>query len=398
MRDYLKVARWEIKKNITTKMFLIMTFIFPLFILLIGGVAGYFGSQDSARGISIGIIDKTEVLFSEVENNLNQMDSKAVKIALNREDEIEKIIHERDLDGILIIPENVFSGNEAYFYAQDLQNIGKNQIQYALNTPVINKRLKMADLPASEVLNLTKEVDIKPRFFKEEGGVMGMIMPMGLAMFMVLASIFSGSALMQGIIKEKNNRVVESLFSSISAKSLMYGKILGYGVLGLLQIVLWIAAGLVAGIYFFDFSLQPLLKIKSLYMLIYFILGFTMVAGLNAVAGASSRGSQSGSNTSMSNYIAVIPAVPLWFMAILVNNPDGIFAKVLTYIPFFTPTTMLLRMGISSPDIIEIWGTLLLILVFDIIIVKLAGKVFRIGMLMYGKDISIGEIIKWSRM
>ena len=401
MNDSIKVAKWEIKKNLQNKMFIIMTLVFPLFILLIGGIAGYFGAQSSSsQDMSLGVIDHTDIIYSELESNLESTRYEVELLDSVDKSNLKKVLDENELDGILEIPESIFKDNKVIVYYQDLQGMNTDLIEYSLSSVVINKRLRDSGYPTDEVLKLTRNVNFVPRSVAAEEdasvgqGIATMFMPFALAMFMVLASIFSGSALMQSIMKEKSNRIVEILFSSVSSNSLMYGKILGYGTLGLCQIILWATAGLFAATQFFDLSLKPLLEIKTLYMVIYFVLGFLLVSGLNAIAGAATRKSQSGTNTSMSNYIAIIPVVPLWLTAIIVNNPDGVFSKVLSYFPFFTPTTMLLRLGFMSPELWEVILTLAILIITDILLIKLASKAFRTGMLMYGKKITIGEILK----
>jgi ABC-2 type transport system permease protein len=131
-------------------------------------------------------------------------------------------------------------------------------------------------------------------------------------------------------------------------------------------------------------------------MLIYFLLGFIIISAMNAIAGASSKDLQS-SGQSMSGLIVIIPIVPIWFSSVLIQNPSGMLARILSYIPFFTPTTMLVRLGVSSPPLWEIILTMSILAITGFILIKLASKIFRVGMLMYGKNMSLKEILKWSR-
>ncbi len=86
--------------------------------------------------------------------------------------------------------------------------------------------------------------------------------------------------------------------------------------------------------------------------------------------------------------------VPLWFVGAIMQNPHGLLSKVFSYIPFFSPTTMLFRLGISSPSWMEIIATLIIIIITNYLFIRLASKIFRLGMLMYGKNISIKEMVK----
>ena len=397
MNKIFKVAKWEIKKNITNKTFLFMTFIFPILILLIGGLAGYFGSQGSSQGMNFAVIDQSDSIYPILERQLQSTDHEVARLKnLENKEQMKKILDEKDYDSIIVIPDNIYESNQLYVYFEEFQGMEQQAVSSYISPIVVQKRLAQRGYDQNEVLNLTRNVNVVPRSLEEQSGMAGMFIPLGLAMLMVFASIFSGSALLQSIIKEKSNKIVEILFSSITPKELMFGKVLGYGVLGLCQIVIWMGAGLFAASRFFDIDVMAMMSNKTIIMFLYFVLGFLLVAGMNAIGGASAKDAQS-SGQSMSGFIAIIPVVPLWFSALIITNPGGLFARVLSYIPFFSPTTMLIRLGVSSPGTIEIVGTLLLLLISDILIITLAAKIFRVGMLMYGKKPSLKELVRWSR-
>jgi len=175
----------------------------------------------------------------------------------------------------------------------------------------------------------------------------------------------------------------------------MTGKVIGYGIMGLIQITIWSTAAIVVGKYFFSFSIFPLLNTKTLYMIIYFILGFILTASINAIVGAGMKEAQSGSQST--GILVIIPIIPVYFTSIIINNPNGTVSKLLSYIPFTTPTTMLIRLGFTSPSMLEIALTIVLLLVANYLLVRLAAKIFRVGMLMYGKNASFKELFKWAR-
>src|SRR5690554_4911098 len=127
---------------------------------------------------------------------------------------------------------------------------------------------------------------------------------------MVFGSFMIGSMLMQGILKEKSNRIVELILSSISSRDLMSGKVLGYGILSLLQIAIWLATGLLALSYFYPEALSALYNTKSIYMFIYFIFGFMIIACINAIIGASMKDAQSGNQSG--GLFMIIPLIPVY--------------------------------------------------------------------------------------
>ena len=398
MNKTFKIAKWEIKKNIRNKTFLFMTFVFPLLILVIAGGAGFIGGSSSQSGLKIGMIDQTDYIYEELNRNLEKTDITLNKIKnTTNKDEIRNILEENNYDSIVLIPSNIIKNNQATVYYKELRGLDSDIISSFLSNIVIKNRLIESGYSANKILNLTQNVKFKSESLqKDDSGMTAIFLPLGLAMLMAFSSMFSGSALMQSINKEKSDKLVEILFSSISPKELMYGKVIGYGFLGICQVIIWGTAGYLAVNTFFDLSLNIVFNIKNAYMFIYFLLGFTMISGLNAIAGASSKDLQS-SGQSLNGLIVIVPIVPVWFAGILLQNPSGTISKVLSYIPIFTPTTMLIRMGISTPPIWEIALTTAILALTAFFFIRLASKIFRVGMLMYGKDMSLKEIIKWSR-
>ena len=398
MNNTFKVAKWEIKKNIRNKTFLFMTFIFPLLILVIAGGAGYIGGSSSQSGLKIGLIDQTDYIYEELNENFTNEDITLNKIKnTTNKDEIRNILETNNYDSIVLIPSNIINSNQAIVYYKELRGLDGNVISNILSKIVIEKRLIESGYSAEQILNLTQNVNFQTQSLqKDDTGMAAIFLPLGLAMLMAFSSMFSGSALMQSINKEKSDKLVEILFSSLTPKDLMYGKVIGYGFLGICQVIVWGAAGSLVANRFFDLPLNILFSVKNAYMFVYFLLGFAMISGLNAIAGASSKDLQS-SGQSLNGLIVIVPIIPVWFASILLQNPSGTISRILSYIPLFTPTTMLLRMGVSTPPIWEIALTTAILAISAFFFIRLASKIFRVGMLMYGKDMSLKEIIKWSK-
>jgi len=406
VKDVLKVAKWELSTGIKNKTFLVLTFIIPIIIIIVGIVAGYFASREGQQSLKIGIIDETgsveNLLYEELQDsNLNlQKYSQSIEI------DIEAAFKKENLDGLLIIPADIYQSNKVIYYYKDLQGMDINILRNMINPIIINKRLEDRGYPPSEIINLVQGIKVEDKSLKElakesrgeEVGISSkieMFLPLGLAMIMAMSSMFSGAVLMQSIIKEKSNRIVEIILSSISARALMIGKVIGYGILGLVQILIWLGTALLVANVFFNVSLEPLLNIKTLYMFIYFVFGFIMVASINAMVGSATKDVQTGSQSA--GILVLIPIIPIYFSTAILKNPGGTISKVFSYIPFTTATAMLIRTGFSSPPIWEIILTYGILILATTLVLLFASKVFRVGMLMYGKSFSLKEILKWTR-
>lgn len=400
--DILKVAKWEFTKGIKNKTFLFMTFFLPIVMIVIGGVVGYFSSQTGeGKDLQLGIIDKTEFMRPLLEKSFSEEDFQAEFLPVSDENKIEDRLEDDGLDGVLVIPENVVETNQVQYYFKELSGMETGFIKETLSSILVDKRLIASGYSPEEINSLTRRVSIKTTSLKEEKGeskeasMVTMFMPFGLAMLMVFGTFMSGTILMQSIIKEKGNKITEILFSAISARTLMIGKVMGYALLSLVQIAIWLTVALVGVIYFFHPPLTALFNFKILLMVLYLAFGFIIVSSVNGIVGSTMKDAQSGNQSS--GLFILIPIIPIYFSAAIINSPSGVVSRVLSYIPLFTPTTMMLRLGFSTPPTWELGLTFLILVITAYLMVLLASKIFRIGMLMYGKTPDLKEIIKWAR-
>ncbi len=400
VKDSLKVAKWEIKTIIKNKSFIVMTFFVPLIILIIGVSIGYFSaSNEETDKLVVGINNRSKVITN---NELEALETDNVDFIFYdnlNEGEIAREIENNNLSSFLVIPQGVLETNTVNYFFSDIQGIETDRIKELINPIIVEARIEKSGYRTEVINNLVKEVNINSKSLSLEGSansnVLEMFLPFGLAMLMVFASIFSGASLMQSIIKEKSNRIVEIILSSINSRDLMMGKVLGYGVIGLIQITIWAVSALTVLKFVFEFSLTSLFTVKIMYMFIFFVLGFILISAINAIVGSGMKEAQSGSQST--GFMVMIPMIPLYFSSLIINNPEGLLSYIFTYIPVTSATTMLIRMGFSNPPLIEILGVMVLLAVANYLFIKLAAKIFRVGMLMYGKNANLKELFKWAR-
>lgn len=399
MSDIFRVAQWEFVKGIKNKGFLFLTFVFPIIMVIIVAIISFAAIRGSGgQDLNLAIVDETSFMTGMLEDSFAQYEYEADFISASALDEIEKVLQEEEYDCILHIPEDVLETNQVYYYFKELSSLETDFIRNILSDILINQRLVERGYSPLEIRELTANVRVISRHIKEvEGGgfSFGILMPYFLALLMILAVFFSGSILLQSIIKEKTNRIVEIILSSIPAKALMFGKIIAYALLSIVQILIWVLAGSLVILYFEAKTLESLYSTKTFLMLLYVFFAFLLVASLNAILGSSAKDAQSGSQAT--GLLVLIPVIPIYFATSIIQEPNGTISKVLSYIPFFTPTTMMLRLGVSAPSGKEILLTIVILLVFSYLLILLSAKLFRIGMLMYGKNVNLRELIKWAR-
>ena len=214
---------------------------------------------------------------------------------------------------------------------------------------------------------------------------------------MLLMSIFMTSGLLvQAIAEEKQSRTVEILLSSVSAFTLITGKVLGLGAAGLLQIIIWLLTARVlifAGESLVPLPLDDAIVIEPAVMvliLLFFILGYLFFATLLAAIGAMATTPHEGGQ--MSAIVIVPGVVPYMLLAVIINEPDGHIARILTFIPITAPITAMLRLSASTIPWAD-FGVSLLILVFSIGGgLYLSARVFRAFLLLYGRRPGLREI------
>jgi ABC-2 type transport system permease protein len=232
------------------------------------------------------------------------------------------------------------------------------------------------------------------------------------AFVFIWSSLFSIVMVLMGVVREKQSRVVELLLSSVSAQELMLGKILGFAGLGLVQVLIWVAIGLGLFVLFGPFLGLPTLPLVTLglaYMpwatvglyVLFFVLGYLFIAALSAAMGATIGLEDILSGQQLQSTIIIMPTIlPIMLLQNLIFDPNGTLAVVLSFIPFTAPATMLIRLAMDAQNPVPLWQTLLSLLVLALcsgLVMRLAAKIFAVGILLYGKSAHVREIWTWLR-
>jgi ABC-2 type transport system permease protein len=219
--------------------------------------------------------------------------------------------------------------------------------------------------------------------------------------YLLWVSIFGISQmLLNNIIEEKSNRIIEVLLSSVTPGELMMGKLFGIAAVGLTMVAVWMAAlfsslSLKSG-GSSDLAGQLLLTLKTSHLVpmfaIYFLLGYLMYAAFILALGSVCNTIKEAQN--YMGMIVMTMMVPLMTMPFIPKDPNGTLARVLSWIPFYTPFTMMNRVN-ANPPLFDVFGTMLLLLISTAGALFMAGKIFRIGILRTGQPPKIVEMLRW---
>ncbi len=199
-------------------------------------------------------------------------------------------------------------------------------------------------------------------------------------------------------LRRKKDKIAEIILSSLTPSELMQGKIIGYFMLGLIQVAVFIGILLPFAIWQTDIPiLENLFVPRTIFFVLIALLSYLMFASIFVGVGATMSDVSSAGN--LQGLVMMLPFLQFVVIGPVISNPDGIVATVSTYIPFTAPLTLLIRLTLlDSWPWIEVIISVAVIVLSIYVFMKLAGKIFKVGILLYGKNATPKEIWKWIRM
>jgi ABC-2 type transport system permease protein len=235
-------------------------------------------------------------------------------------------------------------------------------------------------------------------------GQVNFFVGLAVAMLLYLVTFIYGMNVMRGVLEEKQTRVAEVVIASVSATKLLLGKVVGVGGVGLTQMVLWLAMSwgmwrvrtpLLArfGIDATPFAIPDVSAAMIAALLALFVLGFCLYAGLFAAAGASVNSEQEAQQAQMPVVLLLVSSV--LFAQNILMQPDSMLSRVFSLMPHSAPIIMPLRMTVSPVPAREIWLSLVSVALGAVVSVGVAARIYRVGLLMYGKRPGVRELLRW---
>jgi ABC-2 type transport system permease protein len=422
MQKILSVIKREYIQIIRTKGFIIGTILGPVLMaaFIVVPVVVQFIAVDQQE--KIGIIDETGEIFMGLEQKLDQKLKDGTRryllISYSLKDDMEALredlnqkVLSKELSAYIFIPENISEDGEAEFVSEHVSDFDKRgNFNRALSSIVIEKRLQDEGLDPKRISEYMRPVALatkkvtKRGVERDAGGTFIISYFLVLVLYMTL--LFYGQIILRGVIEEKSSRVVEIVLSSLKPFQLMAGKIVGIAAVGFTQYAIWALFGLAASRYskklligFFPAAASfPMPSIPSyilVYFVLFFILGYFLYATMYAAIGSMVNSEKEAQQLIMP--VVMFLVVPILLMMFVIRSPDSTFSVVLSMIPFFAPILMLLRICVLLPPFSQIATSIILLILSIVLMIWLVAKIYRVGILMYGKRPSFGEILKWIR-
>ncbi|TEU04548.1 MAG: ABC transporter permease [Dehalococcoidia bacterium] len=404
MKKTWTIARHEFTTTIRRISYILLTISFPLLgllgILIFLGVTQWGGEGPPPEEIRIGYVDETS-MFDEYTNP-----DGVVFILYDTNDEARDALFSKEVSEYFIIPEDYLETGLIERYTTE-RELGLPQATMALMEDFLVANLLAGEV-SDEVLERaqTPLLPISTRLDPETGEIIppeseiaAFAMPYVFALLFMMSLFFTSGYLLQGVSEEKENRLIEILLSSVSARQLLTGKVIGLGAAGLIQIVIWLISSVaLLAIASLFISLPEGLTIPIgliIFGIIYFILGYLLFGILMTTLGSIGSTARESSQWTM---IIVMPAVaPLILISLFINNPDHVIFTVFTLFPLTAPVAAIMKLSIGA---FPVWELLLSITILTASIVGamwLAARVFRTFLLMYGKRPSFREIRRYIR-
>lgn len=408
----LIVARFEFLKIVKRKQFLLITFGFPIFFLLIMAIpmmANLMVLDDDPDLKSIGYIDKTGLFNLSSKNTAGSQAIVSVKeinksiefIQYTVNEEAEKAIISKTISSYIIIPDDYLQNGTIELYSTN-SGFDFQEMELSARLSEIIITTLLTDKVDDDTLGrIIEPVDMKLFTIDTAGdvrekGISDIIgdfaLPFITGMLLII-TIFSASGyLLRGVAEEKETRVIEIILSSLSPRELLTGKIIGLGCVGLLQITIWISIGTMGSIYVLPVVIKPLVLLLAF---VYFILGFLLFASIMAGVGAISGSMQESQQ--LVGIFTFIAIAPMMFMQVLITKPDGAISTFLSLFPLTSPVAMMSRIAVSDVPVYQIAASILILIVSVYFVIILSSRLFRVGLLMYGKRPDIRTIVQYMR-
>lgn len=401
MRNTMKVAKWEIKRNMKSKSFIIGLFLTPIIFLAFFLLPDLFSSDDEAAATKVYVSDELGV-FEQLEAAAASTEWQLEETQIAEQEAEAALEVEEDAAYVFINEQSVENGKVTVYTNEETDSGFMEEVQ-VLSGPLQMMQIEQLGLTPEEAGRVAQGIVFEDASVEtEEGGLFseGMlerIIPGAFAAVVMLSIVFTGMAIFQSASQEKKDKIAEIILSSLTPADLMQGKIIGYFVLGIIQLIVYVAIILPVLLWKIDMPIMEYLLVPELAVLLLIaVLGYLLYAALFVGIGATMADISTAGN--FQGLVMMLPFSPFLFIGPVFSDPSGFWAQLGSYIPFTSPGVLILRLSLLEEwPWVEISIAVAILAISVWVFMKLAGKVFKTGILMYGKNATPGEIWKWIR-
>lgn len=441
MRKLKAIIAREFLERVRTRWFLIITLLGPVLLSAILFLPMWLASRDSGSSRAPGLVLVLDASGSDVgqqvrdalgapatgmPNVLANAGKQTVPVSVQRvtvgelaaaESSATKSVMSKAAAGYLVLGPGVFTGDSVRYVGRNVTAVGDMaRLSTAVRQALLAARLRRAGIPDTSVASIvTRRTELVTERLTERGrggsGEANVMFAFGVSFLLYMAIVLYGQNVLRGVLEEKQTRVAEVVLSSVQPSTLLAGKVIGVGAVGLVQILAWIAGTTLVGAYFaplfaqagggaaagaglgmrgFDFSVSGAGAI-----LLFFILGYTFYSSLYAAAGSMVNDEREAQQV-LQPLLLPLVATALLIQPVLLN-PTGALARGAALFPLSAPVIMPLRLSITPVAWWEIALSAALLVLSCAGAVWVAARIYRVGLLMYGKRPTVREMARWVR-
>jgi ABC-2 type transport system permease protein len=422
MRKIWLVIKREYLTRVRTKGFILSTVGFPLLSVGIFAITIAIANRKPDHPLKISILDHLGGLGPQILVGLNEkLPDEPLRFQLVRawdrppsekaaQEELTQQVRDGQLDGFLEVPKDVLDGKEATFHTLNTDDFQADRaIGRAVNNAVIARRLTDRGVHIdnlNEIMHVGELTLVKvTKTGESKENNQSFLVQISVVMLLYITLLVYGVMTMRSVLEEKTNRIVEILASSIKPFHLLTGKILGVAGVASTQYLIWVgtaalvsAYGAAAGAAFWPGATAPSFHLPTAYLvypLIFFLAGYFLYAALYATLGSMVSSEEDLQQVQMPVTMLLVACFVLF--PVIQRAPNSPLAIALTMFPFSSPVLMVCRIMVQTPPFWQIALSLAICVATTVGVIQVSAKIYRVGILMYGKRPSMVELLRWLR-
>lgn len=426
MRNTWLIIRREYLERVRTKAFIIFTLLMPLFMYGIIFLPAKLMSLKSGAKRNITVVATSPEIADAIKQRLENPETRdrnatksddsepvptyvvTTKIGGGDEEERKKLSEEVSsgrIDGFVwVTDQELARGKFVYTTKHASDFIDISAVRDSVNNALMRTRMVAKGIPAAQVTEVLQRLEMdtigidKSGKESKGGGIGAFLLPFMLMFMIYMTVLIYGVAVMRSVLEEKTSRVVEVMLSSATATQMMAGKILGVGAVGFTQILIWIMSALVvstpgllaASSYLKNIQLAPAVFI---FFPVFFALGYLLYSTMYAAVGAMVN---SDEEAQQMQWPVLLPLIMCSvFASAVIRDPNSPLAFWTSLFPLTSPVIMFVRITVQQPPMWQILLAIALAVATEFGLIWLCSRIYRVGILMYGKRPTLPEIMKW---
>jgi ABC-2 type transport system permease protein len=405
MTKLWKVTAHEFRRTAVTRAFLILTILGPFLITAMGVVPTLVSTSASQRVSEIAVLGMPEPLYREVGPLLEGLKIRLIQWQEGEAQADARVLAGK-LYGYLVFPEDPLSALSLTLITREVADY---RILEALKSVIgqaqVTRRLNAAGLESSSIRGLIAMPEIVNQQVTKSGRkvqsdlLSSILIGVTFTFMLYMTILLYGQSIGRSVVQEKTSRTVEIMLSSLEARDLLFGKILGQAAASLLQYGVWIGMALL-----FLRLLSPVLQMQRLpqlggalpfYLVLFFLLGFFLYSAVYAALGAAAEDEQNLGTLSWP--VLIFLMVPMVGVGGIVMNPASPLVVAMSLFPLTAPIVMFVRLMLSEPAAWQVVLSVVLLLLSILGVMALSAKIFSVGILMTGRRFRWGDILRWLR-